>query len=538
MQIIETELKLDGGVAGTLVEPEVCPSPKQLVVILHGLGGHRDYCYQKQMGHELPRQLGICTFRLDFRNCGASDDVPDPKRGRSVGGTDFEDLNNVYKHFSKDYQLLAIVGHSRGASNMFLWALRHPEIFVPYLINCSGRFHTWNYRDRVFSEEMPNYQRDGGYWLTAKRHGTYAPQWISMAEVDEFSSYDSHNYADINPETQILTIFGSLDHQVPVRDAAYWSNLFGARHTLNIIMNADHNFYGGRDKNGKKISYNPDVVAKTVEWLSADAAARRWYEANKVAEVIPRWHSIEGVYNMRDFGGYDSVRPGILFRSAALGGISAKGKAQIRDLGIKHIFDLRSDAEAESDEGLVIENVNIIRNPVYQKRDLSPDALVKRYGKMMDTNENRFHKAYLDILRDGTRSYRNIMICLRDNENEGVLVHCTAGKDRTGLFCAILLSLLGVDDYTVSRDYELTTVGYAEPREILYATLKETLVPSGISIDSIEHMLSSKFESMQATLHSLKAEWGSAYNYFLDACKLSADDLAIIKKNLLNNPRL
>lgn len=76
-----------------------------------------------------------------------------------------------------------------------------------------------------------------------------------------------------------------------------------------------------------------------------------------------------------------------------------------------------------------------------------------------------FAAAYTDILEHAPPSYTQIFRHIAERPSSPLLLHCTAGKDRTGVFCALILSLCGVDDETVAREYSLTDSGLAHWRE-------------------------------------------------------------------------
>lgn len=71
-------------------------------------------------------------------------------------------------------------------------------------------------------------------------------------------------------------------------------------------------------------------------------------------------------------------------------------------------------------------------------------------------------QAYKDILNAAPESYRVIFKHLADDHQKPLIVHCTAGKDRTGVLCALILSLCGVPDDEVAREYELTEFGLSK----------------------------------------------------------------------------
>lgn len=130
-----------------------------------------------------------------------------------------------------------------------------------------------------------------------------------------------------------------------------------------------------------------------------------------------------------------------------------------------------------------------------------------------------------------------------------MIVHCTAGKDRTGVLCALILSLCGVDDEVVAREYSLTTFGL--PQEWKAGIIKHLMDHPAIKDDheGAENLISSKYvmlslekdmlltkaraENMLATLKMLHEEFGGAESYVIEKCGLTIDEVERIRKNLI-----
>jgi protein tyrosine/serine phosphatase len=68
-----------------------------------------------------------------------------------------------------------------------------------------------------------------------------------------------------------------------------------------------------------------------------------------------------------------------------------------------------------------------------------------------------FTRAYASILENAPPSYKTILLHLANEPEKPLIVHCTAGKDRTGVICALVLSLCGVDDEVVAKEYSLVS---------------------------------------------------------------------------------
>jgi len=85
--------------------------------------------------------------------------------------------------------------------------------------------------------------------------------------------------------------------------------------------------------------------------------------------------------------------------------------------------------------------------------------------------------AYTEILENAPDSYGTIFRHLLNEPERPLIIHCTAGKDRTGVVCALLLSLCGVDDETISDEYALTEIGLSDEwKAIVIAHLGENPV--------------------------------------------------------------
>lgn len=173
---------------------------------------------------------------------------------------------------------------------------------------------------------------------------------------------------------------------------------------------------------------------------------------------------LEGVENFRDFGGYATacgrgVRRGVLYRSGHHARASAADLQRMRDLGISVIVDLRRPNERERDpsrrwpdfDGRVIEN------------DMAQEQLTEwlDFLAASDLSIEAFRRYMLDYYRAAPTDPRYIDLYSRYfhalGETDGaVLVHCAAGKDRTGLACALTHHIAGVHDDDIMTDFLAT----------------------------------------------------------------------------------
>lgn len=110
-------------------------------------------------------------------------------------------------------------------------------------------------------------------------------------------------------------------------------------------------------------------------------------------------------------------------------------------------------------------SVKRVHIPAFPQQDSTPEGLAMRYAAYATGSVEGFTKAYRDILDAAGPSYGVILRHLLDHPTSPIIVHCTAGKDRTGLIIALILKLAGVEDEVVSQEYQLTEVGLGPMRE-------------------------------------------------------------------------
>lgn len=204
---------------------------------------------------------------------------------------------------------------------------------------------------------------------------------------------------------------------------------------------------------------------------------------------FPPFVHVDGIQNFRDLGGYvteyhtesnpESVRRNFIFRCAEPSKVTPEGVEKLKSLGITTFFDLRSGPELEKMKARTpvvhIDGIERAFVPVFADEDYSPEQIALRYKQYAsDDGTEGFTKAYADILENAPPSYRRILLHIRDEPERACVIHCTAGKDRTGVLAALILALAGVDHRTVAEEYELTELGLAPWRPaILERLLKE-----------------------------------------------------------------
>ncbi len=172
--------------------------------------------------------------------------------------------------------------------------------------------------------------------------------------------------------------------------------------------------------------------------------------------------SVDGAVNLRDLGGYPTadggrVRPGRLYRSGSLVHLTALGRREFHGLGIALICDLRRPEELQEEPTpLPVDHPQRLHIPI------DPGSAVavrsELIGDDLDLTERIafMNSLMAALVREHAQDYAAMFEALLRLEEGGFLVHCTAGKDRTGVACALILHALGVDQAMVVEDYLLT----------------------------------------------------------------------------------
>lgn len=276
----------------------------------------------------------------------------------------------------------------------------------------------------------------------------------------------------------------------------------------------------------------------------------------------PPFVNVEGVPNFRDMGGYDCrpprapaafpnqalhVRQGFVYRCSELSQISPKGNVtMVEELRIKTLYDFRSEAEAANPRGHP-QGVTCISLPVFRKQDVTYAMSVQQlqWSTAADHPKNAgYSQGYVDWYRQiavyGAKSaFKVCFEHIRDKPDEPFVYHCSAGKDRTGVFSAILLKLCGVDDATAAWEYSLTVPGMGVweamvEQEMVGDSMMPMRSHGGMTRDEAKRVCGSRASNMAQWLKAvLEKEFGGAEKYLMEHCKFSAEDVEKIRNNLL-----
>ena len=254
---------------------------------------------------------------------------------------------------------------------------------------------------------------------------------------------------------------------------------------------------------------------------------------------------LEGTLNFRDLGGYPTsdgrrVRWGRIFRSDALGQLTDADLAYLEHLGVRLICDFRDDGEAERAPSRVPDHpdLRIERFPIGAGGDTNDvsgagrDGLTDYVfaGEVGEVTAATLGEFYVGMLENRTEPLVSVLERVADPANHALVFHCTAGKDRTGVTAALLLSVLGVDDQHILDDYALTD-RYRTPHRL--KEIEPKLAEVGVDLEKVRPLFSAQREVLEQTLRMIEERHGSVVGFLTGPGGMADETLEQLRELLL-----
>lgn len=228
-----------------------------------------------------------------------------------------------------------------------------------------------------------------------------------------------------------------------------------------------------------------------------------------------RFIPLNGSINFRDFGGYPTAQGIVkwrqLFRCGSLAMIEAPAHREFAELGISMICDLRRDDEVEM-------SPSPEHGPFACRRHIpiEPGSSAMLRESLQDPAqcaEDRLRfmtEITREIAANHLAEYRQLFECLLETEG-AFLLHCSAGKDRTGFGAALILAALGVDEATIMQDYLLTNE--AKSLFDFMGSRMRDFYGDHVDEDSLLAVTGVREEYLAAALAEVKRSYGSMEVY-------------------------
>src|ERR1700730_17548727 len=239
--------------------------------------------------------------------------------------------------------------------------------------------------------------------------------------------------------------------------------------------------------------------------------------------------NLAGASNFRDLGGYPGrdgrpVRWRQIFRSNHLGHLTEADIEVLRPLGLKSALDFRgTDERVAAICGLAeiaVHSLPIEPTVVATLRARLADGAALSAADALDV----MRQSYRNYVRYNTASFRALFAHLLE-ERAPLVIHCTAGKDRTGFACALILHVLGVPDDLIAEDYLLTNRFYR----------RDPSASSDLPEDVRQVRASVEASFLAAAFDAISADHGGLENYLSDAFGLGRQERATLEARYLES---
>jgi len=223
--------------------------------------------------------------------------------------------------------------------------------------------------------------------------------------------------------------------------------------------------------------------------------------------------------NARDLGGLPLpggvTRSGVAIRSDNLGHLNALGRDAMSAYGVATVLDLRSESETVKSPSPFAAGT-VAR---YVHRALIDDRNMTNIG-----DSHSMFDRYMFIVNERPHAFRDVFEAIAEAEG-AVLFHCFAGKDRTGLVAAMLLSLADVPSEHIAADYGETDLQLAQQYEVwIGEAAPETQ-------DAYRDELRCPPERILGVLDHMERRWGGVQSY-LEAAGMAPDAIDMVSAKL------
>src|SRR6478735_8668076 len=226
--------------------------------------------------------------------------------------------------------------------------------------------------------------------------------------------------------------------------------------------------------------------------------------------------NLAGATNFRDLGGYPArdgraVRWRQIFRSNHLGHLTEADIELLRPLGLKSAFDFRGTEERAAAmcgiEEIAVHSLPIEPTVVAALRARRANGVPLSSADAHDVMRD----SYRNYVRQNTANFRALFAHLLQ-DRAPLVIHCTAGKDRTGFACALILHALGVSDEMISEDYLLTNRYYR----------RDPTAGSDLPDDVRQVLGTVQAGFLAAAFEAIDADYGDLESYLRDGLGLRA----------------
>lgn len=241
---------------------------------------------------------------------------------------------------------------------------------------------------------------------------------------------------------------------------------------------------------------------------------------------------LAGTLNFRDLGGYPAsggvTRWGHVYHADKLSALTDADVAHLGEvIGLRTVCDFRYDREVSEDPSRLPDGATVVRLSVGSAPGDNPASLEDRIraGELTAVTTEAMAAGYLAMLDQQAELFGRLVAHVAHADHHPVVIHCTAGKDRTGLGAALLLGAVGVAEDVIVEDYRLTD-DYRSGRRL--AEIAPQLEAQGLALDDLRVLFTAPAETMEITLDLVRDRWGGVEAYLTGPARLTDGDLTAL----------
>lgn len=321
-------------------------------------------------------------------------------------------------------------------------------------------------------------------------------------------------------------------------------------YSLNWESNADVTIHAVAAANpDRETQIAHDNTEHSMSWIAPTHDRYRFLITDAdgdVTEVRTRVLPLEGGRNFRELGGYKTqdghtVKWGKLYRSGALHNLTKQDYEKLSHLNIQTIVDFRTTDERAT------EVTNWQAGDMHHltwdyKMEYDKGAFASMFSQQEPTAESMeavMAGMYPGLVNQQKDHYIAMFDALAET-GEPLLFHCTAGKDRTGIAAALILTALGVDRDTIINDYTLTE-RVLKPSDLMPPSGKANVKAdpmmqrlAKLPKPALAALAGARVSYIDAAFREMESQSGSVMNYIRDVLQVSDADLVALKAQYLD----
>ena len=247
---------------------------------------------------------------------------------------------------------------------------------------------------------------------------------------------------------------------------------------------------------------------------------------------------LKGAKNLRDLAGlkgiYGTIKPNKILRGPALDNLYEKDiDILVNKYKLKTVIDLRTDREKDDRYDIRIPGVTYYHMPVFKESTPGftheDDSHIKR--KTIDMTLLYKHILDIEYLNNISKIIKKILN-FSDN-NYSTIIHCSEGKDRTGVIILILLLILGINKNTIMEDYLYTNKVNKKKAKRLHFEYKY-IYHDKKRAENVFNIFLAKEEYLNQVFNTIETKWSSLDSFFKEGLKLTDTEITNFRNNVLN----